>query len=66
VKILKEKGDTNGADNLIQKLSAKENPIQKWVIATSNNDQAALATLEKDFEKNTRFMILKRLAEVTK
>jgi tetratricopeptide (TPR) repeat protein len=66
INIMKETGDSKGANELLQKLSGQANPIQKWVIAASNNDQATLNTLEKDFEKNTRFMILKRLTEVTK
>ena len=66
VKLLKEKGETAAANKMIQEFGKSENPVQKWVVATSNNDQAAISNLEKDFSKEIKFVIMKRPLEVTK
>jgi len=65
IKLLMEKGENEAANTLIQKMGNSDNPVQKWVVATSKKDQAAISDLEKEFSKNTDFMILKKLNEVT-
>lgn len=65
IKLLMEKGENEAANTLIQKMGNSDNPVQKWVVATSKKDQAAISDLEKGFSKNTDFMILKKLNEVT-
>ncbi|MCE5346211.1 MAG: DUF5107 domain-containing protein [Bacteroidales bacterium] len=65
VNLLKENGETAAANKLIQEMGNSSNPVQKWVVAKSNNDQAAISDLEKNFLKETNFLILKRLFEVT-
>jgi len=68
LKLLKEKGETDAVNTLIQKIekSGREgNLVNQWVIATYNNDQAKITELEKGFSKNTNFIILKKLLEVT-
>jgi tetratricopeptide (TPR) repeat protein len=65
---LQENGETAAANTLIDKINTSErasNPLQQWVIATSKNDQSALKDIEERFSKNTRYMILKKLAEVS-
>jgi tetratricopeptide (TPR) repeat protein len=66
--ILKEKGDAGAASSLIQKIENSDksnNIVNQWVIAKYNNDQVKLNDLEKHFSKNSNYMILKRLMEVT-
>ncbi len=65
IKLLMAKGENEAANTLIQKMGNSDNPVQKWVVATSKKDQAAISDLEKGFSKNTDFMILKKLNEVT-
>jgi len=66
VKLLKEKGETEAANKMIQEFGKSASSVQKWVVATSNNDQAAISNLEKDFSKEIRYLIVKRALEVTK
>ena len=64
---LREKGETKAAATLIDKIGesdSKANPMQQWVIAKSKNDRSALIDLGRRFEKNTKFLILNKLAEV--
>jgi hypothetical protein len=65
LRLLNEKGETEAANTMITKMRNPGNPIQKWVIAASKKDEAVTAGLEKGFEKNTAFLILKKLNEVT-
>jgi len=65
IRILKERGESEAANTLVQKIDNSANSVQKWVVATSLNDQATISDLEKTFSKNTDFMILKKLIEVT-
>jgi hypothetical protein len=65
VKILKEQGESAAADTLIRKMKDSDNPVQKWIVATVNTDQAAIASLEKDFVSNNNYLIIKKLLEVT-
>lgn len=65
VKILKEQGESAAADALVQKMKDSDNPVQKWVVATVNNDQVVISSLEKDFISNNSFLIIKKLLEVT-
>jgi hypothetical protein len=65
IKLLKEKGETAAANDMIKKFEASKNPVQKWVVATVNNDQTTANNLEKDFVKNPNYMIIKKLIEVT-
>jgi tetratricopeptide (TPR) repeat protein len=66
---LQENGETAAANALIDKIRGSErgsNPMQQWVIAKSTSDISAISTLEERFSKNAKFLILKRLDEVTK
>jgi tetratricopeptide (TPR) repeat protein len=65
LKLLKEKGETEATGLLIQKFSPESNPINKWVMAISNNDQAVAGDLEKGFSENPEFQIVKKALEVT-
>jgi len=63
LKLLKEKGDTESANALVQKIEksgAAENPVNQWVIATFKNDQTKINNLEKGFTKNNYFLIAKK------
>jgi Tfp pilus assembly protein PilF len=65
INILKAKGDKAGAEELIKKMEGSHNPVQKWVVATAKNDQAAIGSLEKELASNTNFLVIKRVLEVT-
>jgi Tfp pilus assembly protein PilF len=68
IRILKERGETDATNTLIQKIvdSARSaNPIQQWVIASCKNDQALISDLEKNFERNNNFLIIRKLTEIT-
>jgi Tfp pilus assembly protein PilF len=68
LKLLKEKGEKDAANALIQKIDKSgmsAGPVHQWVIAAYNNDQAKISDLEKGFAKYTNFLILKKLTEVT-
>ncbi|HUX55927.1 MAG TPA: hypothetical protein VMV77_03065 [Bacteroidales bacterium] len=65
---LKEKGETEAANTLIQKMvdsSRLADPVQQWVIASCKNDQAKISKLEKCFAKSNYFLIIKKLTELT-
>jgi tetratricopeptide (TPR) repeat protein len=64
--LMKNKGQTKEADDLIKKLSESGSPVNKWVVAVSKNDQAAVSELEKGFSEDIPFLILKKLIDVTK
>jgi hypothetical protein len=67
LKLLKEKGDTEAANSLVQlieKSGGPENPVNKWVIASYKNDQAQVTVLEKEFAKNNYFLIAKKISEL--
>ena len=67
LKLLKEKGDTESANALVQKIEksgAAENPVNQWVIATFKNDQTKINNLEKGFTKNNYFLIAKKISEL--
>lgn len=67
LKLLKEKGETEAANTLIQKIEKSgrsENPVNQWVIATYKNDQAKVNDLEKKFAKNNYFLIAKKISEL--
>jgi Tfp pilus assembly protein PilF len=65
VKTLEAKGDKAAAEEIVRKIQDSDNPVQKWVVATSKNDQAAIGTLEKEFATNSSFLIIKKVLEVT-
>ena len=68
LKLLKDKGETEAANTLIQKIETagrSGNQINQWVIATYKNDQAKVTDLEKNFTKNNNNLIIKKLMEVT-
>jgi hypothetical protein len=67
LKLLKEKGNTESANALVQKIEksgAAENPVNQWVIATFKNDQTKINNLEKGFTKNNYFLIAKKISEL--
>jgi tetratricopeptide (TPR) repeat protein len=68
IRILKENGETEAANTLIQKMVDSEqhaNPIYQWVIATYKNEQTKVNDLEKGFAKNNYFLIIRKLTEIT-
>jgi len=68
LKLLKDKGETEAANTLIQKMEKagrSANPVNQWVIATYKNDQTKVTDLEKGFTKNKNYLIIKKLMEVT-
>ncbi len=69
IQLLKDQGETGAVKDLIQKISSStraDNPVNKWIIATENNDQAAVSELEKRLASNRDFIIIKKIAEVVK
>jgi tetratricopeptide (TPR) repeat protein len=67
LKLLKEKGETEAANTLVQKMEKSEragNPVNLWVVATYKNDQMKVNDLEKGFAKNNYFLIIKKLTEI--
>jgi len=73
IQLLKEKGQTAEANQLVEKLGSSprpgrgsNNPVGKWVAAMSNNDQAAASELENSFSDNMTFQIIDRLVDITK
>jgi tetratricopeptide (TPR) repeat protein len=65
---LQENGETAAANALIEKIGKSKrasNPMQQWVIAKSTNNKSEINTLEKKFSKNAKFLILKKLTELT-
>jgi hypothetical protein len=65
VNTLKAQGDKTGAEEMIKKIEDSDNPVNKWVVALAKNDQAAITSLEKQFESNTNFLVIKRVLVVT-
>ncbi len=68
LKLLKDKGETEAANILAQKIEKSGrpgNPINQWVIATYKNDQTKVLDLEKDFTNNKNYLIIRKLMEVT-
>ena len=66
VKLLKERGQTNEANELIRNInSSPGHAVNKWIEAMYNNDQSAASELEKSFSENLSFRIIKRLVTVT-
>jgi hypothetical protein len=68
LKLLKEKGETETANTLVQKMEKSGragNPVNQWVIATYKNDQMKVNDLEKGFAKYNYFLIIKKLTEIT-
>jgi hypothetical protein len=67
LKLLKEKGETEAANTIIQKMEKSggaEDPVNQWVIASYRNDQTKVNDLEKAFEKNNYFLIAKKISEL--
>jgi hypothetical protein len=65
--IYKDKGETDKANKLLQKISSLDNaknPVQQWVIASFKNDSATANKLEKNFSGNRYFEIIKKIAEL--
>ncbi len=65
VETLKAQGEKAQEENLITKMEDSKNPVQKWVVATANNEKDTAESLEKEFAGNTNFLIIKRVLEVT-
>jgi tetratricopeptide (TPR) repeat protein len=67
LKLLKETGETEAANTLIQKIEKSgglENPVNQWVIAAYKNDQTRVNDLEKAFANNNYFLIAKKISEL--
>jgi tetratricopeptide (TPR) repeat protein len=65
IKTLQAEGKSAEADEIISKMEDSSNPVRKWIVAAAENDQAAMASLEKQFGPNQRFEVIKRVLEVT-
>ena len=65
VETLRAQGEKTAAENMVKKMEDSNNPVQRWVVATAKNDQAAIGKLEKEFATNTNFLIIKKVLEVT-
>jgi hypothetical protein len=67
LEILKQRGETEAADLLIQQIKQSDqstNPIQQWVVASFTGDLATSNKLEKEFATNNYFKIIKQLKEI--
>ena len=65
--VYKQKGETDAADKLLQKLNTPENSdnaVLRWMNAVYKNDMAAAKDLEKEFGNNKYFEIAKKTAEL--
>jgi Tfp pilus assembly protein PilF len=65
IKTLQAEGKSAEADKIISSMEDSSSPVKKWIAAAAENDQAAMASLEKQFESNRRFQVIKRVLEVT-
>ena len=65
INLLKEKGDANAVNTMIQKLENSSSTIQQWVIAKSKNDTDAANRLEKNLTDIKYFQIIKALEKIT-
>jgi tetratricopeptide (TPR) repeat protein len=63
--ILRRKGESNNSEELAGKLEGSSNPVNNWVIAHFRNERDQEEQLEKKFDSETDFRIIKRLLEVT-
>jgi hypothetical protein len=67
LKLLKEKGETETANTIVQKIEksgSPGNPVNQWVIANYKNDQTKINDLEKGFAGNNYFLIAKKISEL--
>jgi len=65
--IYKDKGETDVANKLLQKISSSDNagePVQQWIVAKFKNDIATSNKLEQGFHGNKYFEIIKKIAEL--
>jgi hypothetical protein len=65
VETLKAQGEKAAAEDMVRKMQDSEIPVQQWVVAYANNDQSAIANLEKEFAGNNNFLLIKKVLEVT-
>jgi Tfp pilus assembly protein PilF len=65
VKTLKAQGDTPAANAIENKMKDSANPVDKWMVATLNSDQAAAVMLEKELGKDAGFLVIRKVLEVT-
>ncbi len=65
IKVLNEMGNKAAADEMVAKLKGSKNPVQKWIVAVIENDQAAITQLEKGFGSDNNFLVMKKLLEVS-
>jgi len=64
LEILKQRGETEAANLLIQQLKQSDqftNPFQQWVVASFTGDTHKCIELEKDFVRNIYFTITKSI-----
>ena len=65
--VYKEKGETDAANKLLQKLSTSarsDSPVQRWITAVYKNDASTEKILEKEFGDNIYFTIVKKTSEL--
>ena len=59
--VYKGHGETGAAQELLQGSGNSKN--QQWIKAVFNNEQAIANDLEKEFENNNYFLIIKKISE---
>jgi predicted Zn-dependent protease len=65
--VYREKGETDAANKLLQKLSESAGPhnrVQRWITAVYKNDAAAGKQLEGELGDNNYLKIIKKVAEL--
>lgn len=65
--IHQQKGEQEKADALLHKIKASstaERPIQRWVIAAAEKDEAALNALDKDLSQNKYVDIMQKIIKL--
>ena len=65
LKILKEKGQTDKAEQLLAKIkSSRATDLNRWIVAAYEKDTSAMETLEKNLGGNPNFTIVKKINEL--
>jgi hypothetical protein len=65
LRLLREKGNVNVANAMLQRMEDSSNPVQKWVAATYKDDKDSASNLEKNFTNDKYFQIIKALENIT-
>jgi hypothetical protein len=67
IMIYRHKGEKEKADALLRKIktsSTAERPVQRWVIAAAENDNATLNSLNKDLSRNKYVDIMQKVIKL--